>query len=90
MLTSAKSRRLLVPSGELLVGANRGGAGGKTQYAIGLEDNLGRDDIGGLTAHILIVFCFINYHNKISPYSIVFLFLNISIYIINEFSSKIA
>ena len=31
---------LLVPSSELFVSANRGGAGGKTQHAIGLEDNL--------------------------------------------------
>ena len=53
---------LLVPSGELLVGANRGGAGGKTQHAIGLEDNLGRDDIGGLAAHILVVFSFNDLH----------------------------
>ena len=53
---------LLVPSSELLVGANRGGAGGKTQYAIGLEDNLGRDDISGLAAHILVVFSFNDLH----------------------------
>ena len=53
---------LLVPSSELLVGANRGGAGGKTQHAIGLEDNLGRDDIGGLAAHILVVFSFNDLH----------------------------
>ena len=53
---------LLVPCGELLVGANRGGAGGKTQHAIGLEDNLGRDDIGGLAAHILVVFSFNDLH----------------------------
>ena len=46
---------LLVPSSELLVGTDRGGAGGKTQHAIGLEDNLRRDDIGGLAAHILVV-----------------------------------
>ena len=53
---------LLVPSSELLVGANRGGAGGKTQHAIGLEDNLGRDDISGLAAHILVVFSFNDFH----------------------------
>ena len=53
---------LLIPSGKLLVGTNRGGAGGKAQHAIGLEDNLGRDDIGGLTAHILVVFSFNDLH----------------------------
>lgn len=53
---------LLVPSSELLVGTDRGGAGGKTQHAIGLEDNLRRDNIGGLAAHILVVFSFNDLH----------------------------
>ena len=53
---------LLVPSSELFVSANRGGAGGKTQHAIGLEDNLGRNDISGLAAHILVVFSFNDFH----------------------------
>ena len=53
---------LLVPSSKLLVGTNRSRAGGKAQHAIGLEDNLGRDDIGGLTAHILVVFSFNDLH----------------------------
>ena len=53
---------LLVPSSELLVGTDRGGAGGKTQHTVGLEDNLGRDDISGLAAHILVVFSFNDLH----------------------------
>ena len=67
---------LLVPIGKLLVGANRGRTGGKTQHAIGLKDNLRRDDISGLAAHILIVFGFNNLHyasflvkeRQVSPY----------------------
>ena len=53
---------LLIPGGKLLVSADRGGAGGKAQHTIGLEDNLRRDDIGGLTAHILVVFSFNDLH----------------------------
>ena len=49
---------LRVPSSELLVGTDRGGAGGKAQHTVGLEDNLRRDDISGLAAHILVVFSF--------------------------------
>lgn len=46
---------LLVPLDKLLVGANGSRAGGQAKNAIGLEDNLRRDDIGNLAAHILIV-----------------------------------
>ena len=53
---------LLVPSSELLVGTDRGRAGGKAQHTVGLEDNLRRDNIGGLAAHILVVFSFNDLH----------------------------
>ena len=46
---------LLVPLDKLLVGTNGGGTGSQTKDAIGLENNLRRDDIGRFTAHILVV-----------------------------------
>ena len=46
---------LLVPLDKLLVGANGSRAGGQAKNAIRLENNLRRDDIGNLAAHILIV-----------------------------------
>ena len=46
---------LLVPLDKLLVRANGSRAGGQAKNAIRLENNLRRDDIGNLAAHILIV-----------------------------------
>ena len=46
---------LVVPLGQLLVGANGRGAGGKAEDAGGLEDYLGRDHIRRLAAHVPIV-----------------------------------
>lgn len=46
---------LLVPLDKLLVRANGSRAGGQAKNAIRLEDDLRRDDISNLAAHILIV-----------------------------------
>ena len=48
---------LFVPFDKLLIGADGRGARCQAQHAIGLEDNLSRDDIGRLAAHVGIVFC---------------------------------
>ena len=46
---------LVVPLDQLLIGADGGGTGGQTQHAIGLDDDLRRDEIRGLTAHSRVV-----------------------------------
>ena len=45
----------LIGGNEVLVGADGRGAGGKTEHAVGLELDLGRDDVCGLAAHVVIV-----------------------------------
>ena len=45
----------LVRGNEVLVGADGRGAGGKAEHAVGLELDLGRDDVCGLAAHVVIV-----------------------------------
>ena len=46
---------LFVPFDQLLVGADGTGTGGQTQYAVGLQNDLSRDDVGGLTTHMVVV-----------------------------------
>ena len=45
----------LILGDQLLVGAHRAGAGGQTQHAVGLQINLGGDDIGGFPAHVGVI-----------------------------------
>ena len=47
---------LLVPLDELVISADGRAAGSEAEDAVGLEDDLGRDDVGGLAAHVLVVF----------------------------------
>ena len=53
---------LAVPGHQLLIGADGGGAGGKAQHAVGLQQDLGGNDMGGLTAHGGIVRALVNSH----------------------------
>ena len=46
---------LVVPVDQLCIGAHRGAAGGQAQHAVGLHDDLGRDDVGCLAGHIFII-----------------------------------
>ena len=45
----------LILGDQLLVGAHRAGAGGQAQHAVGLQIDLGGDDIGGLPAHVGVI-----------------------------------
>ena len=45
----------LILGNQLLIGAHRAAAGSQAQHTVGLQINLGGDDVGGLPAHILIV-----------------------------------
>ena len=58
---------LVVPLDQLLVGAHGGAAGGQTQHAVGLHDDLRRDDIGGLAGHVVIILSTDDLHKKIPP-----------------------
>ena len=49
---------LVVPLNELPVRADGRAARGQTQHGIRPEDHLRRNDVGNLTACLLIVFCF--------------------------------
>ena len=42
---------------QLLVGAHRAGAGGQAQHAVGLQVDLGGDDVGGFPADIGVILC---------------------------------
>ena len=52
---------------QLLVGAHGRTAGGQAQHAVGLHDDLGRDDVGGLAGHVVVIFCTDDLHKKIPP-----------------------
>ena len=58
---------LVVPLDQLLVGAHGRTAGGQAQHAVGLHDDLGRDDVGGLAGHVVVIFCTDDLHKKIPP-----------------------
>ena len=45
----------LILGDQLLVGANRAGAGGQAQNAVGLQVDLGGDDVGSLAADIGVI-----------------------------------
>ena len=47
---------LVVPVHQLHIRAHRAGTGGQAQHAVRLQDDLGRNQVGGLAAHIRIVF----------------------------------
>ena len=55
---------LVVPFNQLFVGANGGAAGCQAQHAVGLHDDLCRDDIGRFAGHIIIIFCTNNFHGE--------------------------
>ena len=56
---------LFIPFDQLLIGPHRAGAGGKTQNTVGLQKDLGGDDVGRGTAHFPVVFRFNNSHFSI-------------------------
>ena len=58
---------LVVPLDQLLVGAHGGAAGSQAQHAVGLHDDLGRNDVGGLAGHIVVIFCADDLHKRIPP-----------------------
>ena len=58
---------LVVPLDQLLVGAHGGAAGSQAQHAVGLHDDLGRNDVGGLAGHIVVIFCADDLHKTIPP-----------------------
>ena len=53
---------LIIPLDQLLVNSNRGRAGRQAEYRIRLEDDLRRNNVGRLTAHIVIVLCANDFH----------------------------
>ena len=55
----------LVGLDEVLIGANGRGAGGETQNAAGIHDDLGGDEIRCLAAHVLIVGGMNDTHNAL-------------------------
>ena len=55
---------LFVPLDQLLICADRRRTGGKTEHGIRLEDDLRRNDICRLAAHVLIILCTNNSHNE--------------------------
>ena len=58
---------LVVPLDQLFIGTHGGTAGGQAQHAVGLHDDLGRDDVGGLAGHVVVIFCTDDLHKKIPP-----------------------
>ena len=54
---------LLAPISELIVCPHGRRAGSKAEHAVGLQDDLSRDDICRLTAHIVVIFGFDDFHN---------------------------
>ena len=57
----------LIGGNEVLVGADGRGARGKAEHAVGLEGDLGRDDGGGLAAHVLVILGANDSHNASLP-----------------------
>jgi hypothetical protein len=49
--------------GKLLVEAEGRGAGSKAEDAVGLEDELGAHDVGGLGAHFFVIFANVDFHD---------------------------
>ena len=55
---------LVVPVHQLCIRAHGGAAGRQTQHAVGLHNDLCRNDIGCLAGHIRIIFCTNDLHYK--------------------------
>ena len=55
---------LVVPVHQLCIRANGGAAGRQTQHAVGLHNDLCRNDIGCLAGHIRIILCTNDLHHK--------------------------
>ena len=56
---------LVIPLDELLVNADGRGAGRETEHGLRLQDDLRGDDVRGLAAHVVIVFCADDFHNAL-------------------------
>ena len=69
----------LILGDQLLVGAHRAGAGGQAQHAVGLQINLGSDNIGGLPAHVGVILGNNQSHRK-NSFQICFLCFDCSIF----------
>ena len=50
---------------QILIGADRGRTGSKAENAVRLENDLCCDDIGSLSAHVLVISCSDNSHNDL-------------------------
>ena len=55
---------LVVPVHQLCIRAHGGAAGRQTQHAVGLHNDLCRNDIGCLAGHIRIILCTNDLHHK--------------------------
>ena len=55
---------LVVPLHQLLVGPHRGTAGGQTQHAIGLHDDLCGNNVCRLAGHVCVILCTNDLHHK--------------------------
>ena len=53
---------LVIPFNQLLVNANRRRTGRQTEYGIRFENNLCRDDVGCLAAHVVIILSANDFH----------------------------
>mgnify|MGYP003300403364 CR=1 FL=1 len=67
-LSEAQIADLVPVLDQALVGADGGAAGGQTQNAVGLGDDLGSDDVGGLAGHLSVVLGFDDSHDKLCSF----------------------
>ena len=56
---------LVIPLHQLCVSAHRGASGRQTQHTVRFHDDLRGDDVRGLAAHVVIVFCADDFHNSL-------------------------
>ena len=59
---------LLVPVDELVIHPHGAGAGGEAHHAVGLQDDLGGEDIGRLAAHGPIIFGHVDLHSCVRSF----------------------
>ena len=65
---------LLIPFNELFVGSDRCGTGSQTQHTVWFHNDLCGNNVCCLTAHVVVIFCFNNFHHS-SPSCSYFLVL---------------
>ena len=52
-----------IPFDQLLIGSNRSRTSSQSKYTIRFHDHLCRNDVCCLTAHVIVIFCFDNFHD---------------------------